>query len=169
MNQEQSDKSAKELIADLGSSEGMVRQRARQALVEKGENVVDDLIEAFKEKKEPLHFEAAKALSKIGSKKAIQTFIEALEDEEFSIRWVAVEGLIGIGNDAIKPLLILLEHHSDTILIRDGVHHVVFDLVSRNIVDEKTRKILQSVIDSYHHLEAEMFIPVAAKNALDQL
>ena len=169
MNQEQSNKSIEQLIEDLRSSDGMVRQRARQSLVLKGEEAVDDLIQAFKEKKEPIHFEASKALSQIGSKKTIQTFIDALEDEEFSIRWIAAEGLIAIREDIIKPLLELLEHHSDSLQICEGVHHVFHDIVSRRIIDEKKREILLPVLESYHHLEAEIYIPFAAKNALDKL
>jgi len=169
MQQEQSNKSIRELIVDLGSTDGVVRQKSRQVLVYRGETAVNDLTQAFQENNEPVHFEAAKALSQIGSPKAIQIFIGALEDKDFSVRWVAAEGLIAVGAYAIKPLLQILEHRSDMILIREGVHHVIHDLVHRKLVNEKKIEILQEVLDSYQHLEAEIYIPVAAKNALDKL
>lgn len=169
MNQEQSNKSSKELIVALGSADGMIRHESRQALVHKGEKAVDDLIRVFKENVGPLHFEAAKALSQIGSPKAVQTFIEALEDEEFIVRWVAAEGLCAIGVEVINPLLNILKHHSDTILLREGIHHVFYDFVSRKLVNEKTSEILKAVLASYSHLEVEISISVAAKKALDSL
>ncbi len=166
---EPSNKSVKQLIIELGNKDGMVRLRARQDLVHKGDSVVDDLIRAFQEMHEPRHFEAAKALSQIGSAKAIQYLIGAFDDEEFRVRWVAAEGLVAIGAKTIKPLLKILIKRSDSDWIRDGVHHVLHDLVTRNLIEKKKTEILQSVLDSYQHLGAEIYILNAAENALDKL
>ncbi len=154
------------LIKDLGDQDGMVRQRARNALTEIGDPAVDALIGAFKRKDQPAYYEAAKALSRIGSMKAIETLINALDDEDFSVQWVAAEGLIAIGQSAVKPLLKALALHSDSGRMRAGTHHVLHDWVHLGMVDERTEKILKSVLETYSLFGPHEYLSVAADQAL---
>ncbi|TAK08929.1 MAG: HEAT repeat domain-containing protein [Candidatus Manganitrophaceae bacterium] len=156
------------LIRDLGDQDGMVRQRARHALTKIGEPAVDSLISAFKGKNQPAHYEAAKALSRIGSVKAIETLIRALDDEDFSVQWVAAEGLIAIGKSAIKPLLKALALHSDSNRMRAGAHHVLHDLVNRELVDGRTRKILMPVLEAYGLFGPDEYLSSVADRAWSQ-
>jgi len=169
MNSEKS-KTIDELILDLGSNDGMVRQRARYSLVCKGEPAVDSLVKAFNETKanEYSHFEAAKALSQIGSVKANETFLNALNDDDFGVRWVAAEGLVAIGEKAIKPLLRTLGCNVELMKIREGAHHVLHDLFHGKRLDEKTSKAVKNVLDAYHSVssESEIYLPQAVNNAL---
>lgn len=167
--QENSGKSIEQLISDLGSDDGMVRQRARYALTQIGEPAVDALIRAFQEKNNPTHYEAAKTLSGIGSTKAIATLINALQDEDFSVRWVAAEGLISIGEPSIRPLLIAMELHAESGRLREGVHHVLHDWITRKLIDEQMRKILLPVLDAYRNFEPAVSTRLAAIEALKQL
>ena len=64
------------LIADLGSSDGLVRQNARIALIRMGEPAVGSLITALQNKSEPTHWEAAKALKRIGTPDALAALEE---------------------------------------------------------------------------------------------
>ena len=57
------------LIESLKSKDGLIRQKARISLVKIGEPALDALIKAFQTKEEPLHWETAKALSQIGTKR----------------------------------------------------------------------------------------------------
>ncbi len=41
------------------------------------------------------------------------------------IRWLAAEGLIGLGEAGLRPLLEALVHHSDSAWLREGAHHVL--------------------------------------------
>jgi hypothetical protein len=84
----------KTLIAKLDNRDGLIRQRARIALVRIGEPAVDPLIEVLNNRQGYAHWEAAKALSQIGRPKATQALVEALQDDQFSIRWLAAEGLV---------------------------------------------------------------------------
>lgn len=169
MQQENRGKSVEQLISDLGDNDGMVRQRARYSLTKIGKPASDALIRAFHEKNNPTHYEAAKTLGQIGSIKAIATFIQALEDEDFSVRWVAAEGLIAIGKLSIRPLLKALELHPESNWLRDGVHHVLHDLVSRKFIDEQTKKILSPVLEAYQNFEPVVSIRIATMEALNQL
>jgi len=85
------------LIADLDSRNGLVRQRARIALIRMGEPAVPGLIKALGTRNGPTHWEAAKALSLIGDPRSVQALVQALEDNEFGVRWLAAEGLISVG------------------------------------------------------------------------
>ena len=169
MQQENSGRSIDLLISDLGNRDGMVRQRARHALTQIGEKAGDALIRAFQEKTGPAHYEAAKALSLIGSIKAIATFIEALKEDDFSVRWVAAEGLIAVGRPAILQLLKALDLHSESIWLRDGTHHVLHDLVGRKLIDAPTKKLLLPVLEAYQEIDPVASIRAAVTAALDRL
>ncbi|MBW2005383.1 MAG: HEAT repeat domain-containing protein, partial [Deltaproteobacteria bacterium] len=85
------------LIETLNSKDGLARQHARLALVKIGEPALPALIKAFGKRDDIMHWEVAKALSQIGSSKAAEILVNTLEDNEFSVRWIAAEGLIHIG------------------------------------------------------------------------
>lgn len=164
-----SDESIKDLITNLGDEDGMIRLHARQKLVHRGDSAVKELIEAFQQTNDFAHFEAAKALSQIGSIETIDCFTKAFEDEEFRVRWVAAEGLIAIGRDSIIPVLELLKKSSNIIWIREGVHHVILDLIHKNLINKEEKELLQKVVDTYTELGTESSLLNAAKNALEKL
>jgi HEAT repeat protein len=154
------------LIEVLKSKDGIARQNARIALVKIGEPTLDALITAFEVKKDPLHWEVAKALSQIGTAKAAQTLVDALEDQEFSVRWMAAEGLINIGEDGLIPLLKALRKRTDSIWLREGAHHVIHDLVTQKLVSETAQECLIPVLDALNHFEAVIQTNTAADRAL---
>jgi len=157
------------LIETLKSKDGLARQHARHALVKIGEPSLDALIQAFARKGEPMHWEVAKALSQIGTPKAARTLVDALEDKEFSIRWIAAEGLIHIGKEGLVPLLDALKERPDSIWLREGSHHVIHDLISRKLIDETTREFISPVLDALNHLQAQSQTHIAEKKALESL
>ena len=157
------------LIETLKSEDGIARQHARNSLVKIGEPALDALIKAFEVKKDPLHWEIAKALSQIGTAKAAQVLVDALEDNEFSVRWIAAEGLINIGADGLIPLMEALKNNTDSIWLREGSHHVIHDLVHRKIVDETAQKYLLTVLNALNHFEAVIQTNTAADMALKAL
>ena len=157
------------LIEVLKSKDGIARQNARIALVKIGEPALDALIAAFDIKKDPLHWEVAKALSQIGTAKAAQTLVDALEDKEFSVRWIAAEGLINIGEDGLIPLLEALRKRTDSIWLREGSHHVIHDLLNQKLINEAAQECLIAVLDALNHFEAVVQTNTAADMALKTL
>ena len=154
------------LIKTLKSKDGIARQRARNTLVEIGEPALDALIEAFKIKEEPMHWEVAKALSRIGTSRAAQVLVDALEDHDFSVRWIAAEGLIHIGYTGLIPLLEALRKKIDSVWLREGGHHIIHDLINRKLVDESTRKVLGPVLETLSHFDAMTLKYAAVDDAL---
>jgi len=63
------------LIESLGSENGMDRQKAREALVAKGKNTIDFLMEMLTHPKHIYRWEAVKTLEEIGDPLSISLFI----------------------------------------------------------------------------------------------
>jgi HEAT repeat protein len=152
------------LIGDLNSKDGLVRVRARLALVAISRKAVDSLAKALDSKDQVCRWEAAKALGQIGDPAAITILIQSLEDEIFDVRWLASEGLIGIGRPVLAPLLHRLIKRPESIWLREGAHHIL-----HGIYTEDTALILKSILDALESDETSLQIPLAAKVALDKL
>jgi HEAT repeat protein len=154
----------KSLVADLGRQDGLVRVRARKSLVAIGGRSVKPLITALASKKEWVRWEAAKTLGQIGDAKATAALIKALEDKMFDVRWLAAEGLTAIGHEALVPLLQALVEHSDSLWLREGVHHVLHNMEGGHL-----NKILNPVLVALESFEPSVEAPMAAEIALKAL
>ncbi len=157
------------LIADLGSRDGLVRQQARIALIRIGEPAVPSLIKALGNRKEPIHWEAAKALSQIGDLKSVQALVKTLEDNEFGVRWLAAEGLIAVGYCSLAPLLQALMDRPESVRLREGAHHVLHDLVSRHLLDRVSREEVKPVLAALNDIEPTVEVPLVTHKALNAL
>jgi HEAT repeat protein len=152
------------LIADLNCDDTMRCQHARRALVAMGERAVRPLTEALSSEKYWVRWETAKALGQIGSSTAVQSLIKALEDDESDVRWLAAEGLIAIGQKALQPLLEALIEHADSLLLREGAHHVFYDTHRIDLL-----RILRPVMSELEGSEPSVEVPLAAEKALTEL
>lgn len=164
------------LINTLSSHKDKAREGARHTLVAMGKAAVPSLIEALRNKNTLMRWEAAKALGEIGDPETAPVLVKALEDEEFDVRWLAAEGLIKMNIKALKPLLEALEHRGDSVLLREGAHHVFHDLAKGGL-----RKFLVPVLAALEALEPgeevfrvarhemEVEVPWAARRALEVL
>ncbi len=117
-----------QLIKTLGSKNGMERKEARAKLVAKGKTTIDFLVELVSHPQHVCRWEALKTMAEIGDPISIPLFIQALEDDESDIRWLAAEGLIKLGVQSIKPLLKTLIEKSDSVFLLAGTHHIFYDL-----------------------------------------
>jgi HEAT repeat protein len=152
------------LIVDLGSKDGLVRIRARRALVTIGKKSVAPLEEALTSKREWTRWEAAKTLGQIGDARATKALINALEDEMFDVRWLAAEGLIAIGRPTLVPLLRKLTEEPDSLWLREGAHHVLHGINMGN-----QEEILLPVRNALEDIEAPLVVPFTVKVALTSL
>jgi nucleotide-binding universal stress UspA family protein len=150
------------LVGDLASDDGIVRVKARKSLVAMGKQVVGPLIEALKSKKNWVRWEAAKTLAEINDPSATQSLVNALEDDEFDVRWLAAEGLIHIGAKTMEPLLKALMERPDSLWLREGAHHILHDLRETNF-KESVKPVLAALEDVQPSLE----VASAAEEALD--
>jgi hypothetical protein len=112
-------------VEDLGNKNGMVRQKARQTLVSMGRAALDLLAELSTHPKAVIRWEAVKALGQISDPAAAPVFINALEDENSDVRWLAAKGLIFLGKDGLISILEALAEFKTTVFLKEGAHHIV--------------------------------------------
>lgn len=146
------------------SEDGMVRIKTRRRLVAYKSRSVAPMIKALSNKSDYVRWEAAKALSQIGSPSSIQSLLRSLEDNIFDVRWLAAEGLIGIGQKAAVPMLKKLVKHSDSYWLREGIYHVMHDMNKG-----KFREVLKPVLVALESNEPSLTAPLAARAALNTL
>jgi HEAT repeat protein len=150
------------LIDNLASSDGFLRIKARQSLAAMGKQAVGRMVEALKNKKHWVRWEAAKTLAEIGDPAAALALINALEDDEFDVRWLAAEGLIHIGTKAVEPLLKVLTEQPDSLWLREGAHHVLHDLPESNF-----KQSVKPVLAALEDVQPSLEVALAAEAALD--
>jgi len=151
----------KALVADLASHNDAVRVKARHSLVAMGKAAVPLLTKALKNENSLTRWEAAKALGEIGDPSTASTLVEALEDEDFDVRWLAAEGLTKMNINALKPLLQTLEKRGDSFFLQEGAHHVFHDLAKGAL-----RKFLAPVLAALEGLEPGEGVPWAARHEM---
>jgi HEAT repeats len=156
--------SIRALMGDLCSKHPVERWRARMALVDIGEPATPMLIEALESLDQCTRWEAAKTLIDIRDPRAAQAMVEALEDRSFGIRWLAAEGLIRLGRQGLGPLMEALVERSDSVLLREGAHHVL-----RVLVGEGLDAHILPVLQALENIAPAVLVPLAAKATLVDL
>lgn len=148
-------------IDQLSSPSVVVRERARESLVDLGRAAVGELISTFETADGYQRWEACKALTEIADPASIAVLIHALESNHQDIRWVAAEGLTNIGSDAIAPLLVALIHRACAYTILDGAYHVLHAFAKR-----ASEPIFDALIAAIRGSHPGVSVPPAAEHAL---
>jgi HEAT repeat protein len=154
----------KDLIAALSSLDDFTRVEARNALVAMGSQSIPFLAEALKGPDLLRKWEAAKALGEICDPRAVPALVEALDDEQFDVRWLAAEGLIEMNVKSLRPLFQALMEHADSVMLRQGAHHVLHDLAKGEL-----RVYLAPVLIALESMEPGSQLPRAVSHALESL
>lgn len=152
------------VIVNLASRNDRTREKARHTLVAMGKDAVESLIEALKDKRYLMRWEAAKALGEIADSGAAPALVEALEDEAFDVRWLSAVALIRINIRGLRPLFQALMDRGDSTLLREGAHHVFHDLAKGEL-----RKYLAPVLTVLEQTDPAIEVPWAARRALEKL
>lgn len=116
-----------DLVAVFKKGNGRERQAARERLCEIGQPAVPALIQALGDPEDQVRWEAAKSLTQIPDPRAAEALVERLKDA-FSIRWLASEALINMGEASFVPLLRGLLANPDAPRLRESAHHVLTGL-----------------------------------------
>ena len=153
-------------IAAMADDHGLTRLKARQALVAMKQNAVAPLVKALQNPDWRIRWGAAMALGQIGDPSAADALIKSLEDELAGVRWLAAEALIALGSTGLHALLEALIHHSDSLWLRDGAHHIIHDIMDK---DPELSQVLAPVTAALDDIEPVIEVPPAAQTALRQL
>jgi HEAT repeat protein len=120
----------------LDSKNSVKKLAARSTLVGMGKPIISNLHRLLNSENGLLRMEAAKIVELIADRRSIPFLINLLEDKEFEIRWIAAEGLIKIGRQAILPLLKSIRDGKSSYILNKGAHHVLLSLLKE---DEKIK------------------------------
>jgi HEAT repeat protein len=114
------------LIHTLASKDGLAREKARHSLVRAGEPAVPLLVRALQESPvDQVRWEAAKALGMMRDARAIPVLVQALEDYDADVAWLAAEALQKFKKAAWPALLhALIQYGAESAALRQGAHHV---------------------------------------------
>jgi HEAT repeat protein len=148
----------------LKSRNGMERQRARIALVTIGTQAIDFFAELATHPQDTVRWEAVKGLGQLMDPVTAPILVNALEDENTAVRWLAAEGLVKLNKNGLIPLLEALTRQKITIFLREGAHHVIKSL-ARKYPSEEIRKLLKSLDLTTNHSD----VPILARNLLEIL
>lgn len=129
-------------ILGLSSQNSVTRMKARRALVHLGNAAVPSLISTLHSRNDLARWEAAKALEEIRSPKAAQALVQALQDQDPGVRWLAGEALIALHQDAIEPILQEVKDHCDSVWLRVGALHVLHGLQKKNQLSKSLMRVM---------------------------
>jgi HEAT repeat protein len=152
------------LMSALASADPVTRERARLALIEKGDEAVPALIDALTHPRTQTRWEAAKALVENSNPASASSLVRALEDTDAGVRWLAAEALIALQRDALAPLLHALIDRPDSPWLREGAHHVLHELMGG-----RCGNWLAPVLAALEDATPEEVVPLAAESALNAL
>ena len=152
------------LVENLGHKDGRVRRRARFAVEEMGRNVVPELCKVLREGNHYARWEAARALKDLSDPRAAPALVEALDDD-FGICWLAAEGLIGLGEAALSPLL----RPSSTAGAGAPLPGRAPRAHRHKGFSERLSQPIAAVLDALNDIEPSLEVPIAAWQALQQL
>ena len=138
-----------ELIADLGSSDFLKRQRARLLLVHRDQESIPALLEALKSPNVHTRWGAVSALGEIQAPETASALTNMLMDQDTGVRWAAMESLIRMGKDSLRPILEKFIKDFDSTWLREGVRHILRVLRDRHELNEQEITLLEKLDEQF--------------------
>lgn len=154
-----------DLVAALADKSGVVRERARNQLVETGSaGVVQALIAQLTNPNRQVRWEAAKALGAIADPSAAPALLLTLDDADADVRWVAALALIAMKQQGMLEVLKGLISRARSSAFCEGSHHVLRGLKRFDVED-----VIAPVLTALEQSTPGMAAPIAAFHALQEL
>jgi HEAT repeat protein len=154
------------LMDMLANKEGVIRQKAREALVALGKPAVSSLIQALQNSTlDQVRWEAAKTLESISDTGSMPSLVKALEDSNSDVAWVAADALKTFKKAAWPPLLqALIKSKAESVALRKGAHHVLVDQK-----EEGFNELLSTLLKALESSSAPESSAVAAHDILKKM
>ena len=151
------------MLAKLQHRDGLVRQKGRLELTELGEAAVPGLCRVLlNAPSKDARWGAAKALGEIGSPESVPALLDALEDRNSDVAWLAASALNRLGRVAWKPVLQrLVERGVESVTVREGVRRTLAAQTFERYAD-----LFRTVIDSLEFGELDEAGSIAAAEIL---
>lgn len=134
-----------DVIRDLHSPVAKVAREARERLAALGVAAVPTLTRLLDDPAPGARWEAAQALAQLRDPAAAPGLVAALTDDDGGVRWIAAAGLIRLGPACLVPLLRELLARSESVWLRDGVHHVLTGLMHKGKLPAAVWPVLPAI------------------------
>ncbi len=153
------------LINGLSSADRGIRKQARERLTQEGEAAIPSLVDVLQNGNRDSRVDAAKILGMFKNPLAAPGLIRALEDEDFGVRWSAMDALIALEQASLPPLIQELMNRFSSVRLREGARRILRVLNEQNNLDEPFQRVLLAL----EGIQPEVEVPWAAEAAWKSL
>ena len=142
-----------------------VREATFEALVGYGERALPVLEELSRDEHRETRWYAYEAASRAESERAVPMLLAGLKDADFSIRWVASNGLILIGTPAVMQVMTALADDKATPDFHAAVRRVLSRVSAAPPLDAELERLVESLSRETSIYQS----PVLARDILHRL
>jgi HEAT repeat protein len=154
------------LLKALRGADEQLSSQIFAALVRLGSLAVPALIQKSKSSSAHLRWNCIRALGEIHDRRALPVLVNALQDDDHSVAWMAAKGLAQFGKDSLKPVLELLMGASMTPWLAETSSYVLNSYAQRHT---KAKAILEPLMQRMRESGFRVGTSVAAQKTLEQL
>jgi len=129
----------------LAHRDADVREAAYDALRDLGPRVLPALDAATGDRDRDVRWFAYEVAASLEDVAAIPVLLRGLRDEDFSIRWVASNGLIAIGPASVRPLLEALVTERPTLSFHSAARRIFTRIDASSGLDEQVRRLADAL------------------------
>ncbi len=153
------------LISQVSCADaGTCADEARTQLLAIGSPAVPAILEAVRIEKGAARLEMAKLLRQMAGPATAGALVELLSDEDFDVRFEAIEALSSIGYDGLAPLVAAIMLNPGSLKLRGGAHHVLHHVASLGYY-ELLKPLMMALEGPIPNVE----IPAAAREVQNQM
>jgi len=154
------------LLKALRGADEQLSSQIFAALVRLGSLAVPALIQKSKSNSAHIRWNCVRALGEIHDRRALPVLVDALQDNDHSVAWMAAKGLTQFGRDSLKPVLEMLISASMTPWLAETASYV-FNSYARN--NPEAKEILDPLMKRMRQSGFRVGTAVAAQKTLKQL
>ncbi|GAC1566218.1 MAG: hypothetical protein NVS3B14_07020 [Ktedonobacteraceae bacterium] len=154
------------LLSALSGADEQLGSQIFSSLVKLGPLAIPSLIQKSKSSSAWTRWHCIRALGEIHDRRALPVLVDALQDSDHSVAWMAAKGLAQYGKDSLKPLLELLMHAAMTPWLAETASYVLNSYAQRN---SDAKAILEPLAQRMRQSGFRIGTAVAAQKTLEQL
>jgi HEAT repeat protein len=154
------------LLKALRGADEQLSSQIFASLVRLGSLAVPALLQKSKSSSAHIRWNCMRALGEIHDQRALPILVNALQDDDHSVAWMAAKGLAPFGKDSLKQVLELLMGASMTPWLAETASYVVNSYAHRNA---EAKTILEPLLKRMRESGFRIGTAVAAQKTLEQL
>ena len=154
------------LLKALRGADEQLSSQIFASLVRLGSLAVPALIQKSKSSSAHIRWNCVRALGEIHDRRALPVLVDALQDDDHSVAWMAAKGLAQFGKDSLQPVLELLIGASMTPWLAETASYVFNSYARRNT---ESKEILEPLTKRMRESGFRIGTAVAAQKTLQHL